>query len=83
MPGVDVYKRDEIPEEYHYKNNKLTHEILVVAKPNYYIRGIPERYTRDRGLWKQIPQADPSLSYAGGTYILIFLLPPNPNSCFN
>lgn len=33
--GFDVYRREDIPEEYHYKNHRLIFEILVVARPNY------------------------------------------------
>ena len=32
MPGVDVYRRDEIPDEYHYKKGRYVQDILVVAR---------------------------------------------------
>ncbi|CAG7718636.1 unnamed protein product [Allacma fusca] len=40
VEGVDVYKREEIPDEYHYKNARLAQDILVVAKEKYFIRGL-------------------------------------------
>ena len=33
MRGVDVYRRDDIPDSYHYKNGRYVQEILVCAKP--------------------------------------------------
>lgn len=38
--GFDVYRREEIPEKYHYKNHPRIPEILVVARPNYYLQDI-------------------------------------------
>lgn len=32
MRGVDVYRRDDIPDNYHYKNGRYVQEILVCAK---------------------------------------------------
>lgn len=38
MTGMDVYRRDDIPDEYHYKNGRYVQEILVCAKPgNFFI----------------------------------------------
>ena len=37
MPGVNVYKREEIPEEYHYKKGLFVHDILLVAKTGKHI----------------------------------------------
>jgi len=36
MPGVDVYRRDDIPDHYHYKNGRYVQQILVVARPGKY-----------------------------------------------
>ena len=33
MRGMDVYRRDDIPDNYHYKNGRYVQEILVCAKP--------------------------------------------------
>ena len=30
---MDVYRRDDIPDEYNYKNGRYVQEILVCAKP--------------------------------------------------
>ncbi|XP_046449994.1 glycerophosphocholine cholinephosphodiesterase ENPP6-like [Daphnia pulex] len=51
MRGIDVYRRDDIPEEYHYKNGRYVQEILVCAKPGFIISGADSS--------KQIPR-DPS-----------------------
>ncbi|GFQ97429.1 hypothetical protein TNCT_363811 [Trichonephila clavata] len=40
IPGLHVYLKDEIPEHYHVKHNRLTLPILLVASKNYYIRGL-------------------------------------------
>ncbi|GIY51375.1 hypothetical protein CEXT_462351 [Caerostris extrusa] len=40
IPGLHVYLKDEIPEHYHIKHNRLTLPILLVASKNYYIRGL-------------------------------------------
>uniref|UniRef100_A0A2P2HZS3 Ectonucleotide pyrophosphatase/phosphodiesterase family member 6 n=1 Tax=Hirondellea gigas TaxID=1518452 RepID=A0A2P2HZS3_9CRUS len=37
MKGVSVYKKAEIPEEWHLKNSKYIHDILLLADINYYI----------------------------------------------
>ncbi|KAB7502615.1 Ectonucleotide pyrophosphatase/phosphodiesterase family member 6 [Armadillidium nasatum] len=31
MPGVKIFKHDEIPDEFHYKNNKFIHDIVIKA----------------------------------------------------
>lgn len=31
MPGVEVYKHDEIPDELHFKNNEFIHDIILKA----------------------------------------------------
>lgn len=36
--GLKVYKKEDIPEKYHLKNNKKTQPILLVAKKGYYIK---------------------------------------------
>ncbi|ODM96364.1 Ectonucleotide pyrophosphatase/phosphodiesterase family member 6 [Orchesella cincta] len=46
--GFDVYLREEIPEDFHYKNGKLVLELLIVAHPNYYLSGFDSD--------KQIPE---------------------------
>ncbi|XP_071034470.1 glycerophosphocholine cholinephosphodiesterase ENPP6 isoform X2 [Parasteatoda tepidariorum] len=40
IDGLRVYLKDEIPEHYHIKNNRLTLPILLVASKNYYIKGL-------------------------------------------
>ncbi|XP_035214155.1 glycerophosphocholine cholinephosphodiesterase ENPP6-like [Stegodyphus dumicola] len=40
IPGLKVYKKDEIPEHYHVKHNRLTLPLLLVASKNYYIQGL-------------------------------------------
>ena len=45
MRGVDVYRKDDIPDEYHYKHGRYVQEILVCAKPG--IRaGLWEKYIK-------------------------------------
>lgn len=31
MPGVNVYRHEEIPDELHFKNNKYIHDIILKA----------------------------------------------------
>lgn len=38
--GMNVYKKEDIPEKYHLKNNKKTQPILLVAKKGYYIKRV-------------------------------------------
>lgn len=57
--GFDVYRREDIPDYFHYKNNRLVQDILVVAKPNYFIRGLQNS--------KQVPR-DPPEFYTEGTH---------------
>ena len=33
MRGMNVYRREDIPASYHYKNGRYVQEILVCAKP--------------------------------------------------
>ena len=33
MRGVDVYRKEDIPDDYFYKNARYVQEILVVCKP--------------------------------------------------
>lgn len=40
IPGLNVYKKEEIPEHYHIKHNRLVLPLLLVASKNYYIRGV-------------------------------------------
>jgi hypothetical protein len=37
MRGMDVYRRDDIPDHYHYKNGRYVQEILVCAKQGTHI----------------------------------------------
>ena len=37
VEGLLVYKKENIPEKYHLKHNKLTPPILLVARKGYYI----------------------------------------------
>ncbi|CAL8110121.1 unnamed protein product [Orchesella dallaii] len=60
IPGLDAYRKNDIPEEFHYKKSKLVHDILLVAKPGYFIVGLKGE--------KQIPMDAKSSSvqpYAG------------------
>ncbi|ODN05640.1 Ectonucleotide pyrophosphatase/phosphodiesterase family member 6 [Orchesella cincta] len=59
--GFDVYRREEIPEHFHYKNNRLVQDILVVAQPNYFIRGLAQSS-------KQVPRDPATVQYWGGTH---------------
>ena len=72
MEGVDVYNRDEIPNEFHYKNNRLAPEILLVAKPGYHIQGLPQTtYGTDpnRNTYlKQIPPGDRIIPRRSGNH---------------
>lgn len=54
MPGVEVYKKENIPEEFHYKEGRLVHDLLLVAKPGYFIVGLKGE--------KQIPSDNKSSS---------------------
>ncbi|GIX75830.1 uncharacterized protein CEXT_716461 [Caerostris extrusa] len=38
IPGLHVYLKDEIPEHYHIKHNRLTLPILFGGFQKYYIR---------------------------------------------
>lgn len=58
--GFDVYRREDIPDYFHYKNNRLVQDILVVAKPNYFIRGLQNS--------KQIPRDPPNVHFFGGVH---------------
>ncbi|CAL8070724.1 unnamed protein product [Orchesella dallaii] len=58
--GFDVYCRDEISDDFHYKHGSLVQDILVVAHPNYYIRGFQSP--------NQIPVDDPNAIHSGGTH---------------
>ncbi|XP_015929500.1 glycerophosphocholine cholinephosphodiesterase ENPP6 [Parasteatoda tepidariorum] len=40
ITGLHVYLKEEIPEHYHIRNNRLTLPILLVASKNYYIKGL-------------------------------------------
>lgn len=37
MTGVNIYKHNDIPEKYHYKNNKYVHEIVVTAEKGNFV----------------------------------------------
>lgn len=56
----DVYQRDEIPDYFHYKGHRLVQDLLVVAKPNYFIRGMQNS--------KQIPRDPPDVNFWGGVH---------------
>lgn len=49
MRGVDVYRRDDIPDHYYYKNGRYVQEILVCAKHGFVISGAdsPKQIPRD------------------------------------
>lgn len=40
MPGVDVYRKKDIPDKFHYKESRLVHDLLLVARPGYFIVGL-------------------------------------------
>ncbi|XP_035224229.1 glycerophosphocholine cholinephosphodiesterase ENPP6-like [Stegodyphus dumicola] len=40
VAGLNVYKKEEIPEHYHVKYSRLTLPLLLVASKNYYIQGL-------------------------------------------
>ena len=57
MNGTTVYLREEIPDEWHYKNGRLVQDILVVAKDKHVIRSLQtsKQIPRDRdprALWE-------------------------------
>jgi len=37
IQGVDIYRHKDIPEHLHYKNHKFIHEIILKAKPGYFV----------------------------------------------
>jgi len=39
VPGLKVYKKEDIPEHYHIKNSHLTLSLLLVASKGYSIKG--------------------------------------------
>lgn len=39
VPGLRFYRRNEIPEQYHIKDNDRTAPILLVADRKYFLRG--------------------------------------------
>lgn len=58
--GFDAYKRDEIPEEYHYRNHRLVQEIVLVAQPNFYLQGLQTS--------QQIPRSSNPLQLGRGAH---------------
>ncbi|ODM91101.1 Ectonucleotide pyrophosphatase/phosphodiesterase family member 6 [Orchesella cincta] len=58
--GFDVYLREEIPEELHYRNSRLVQDILVVTHPDYYIRGLQSP--------NQLPVDNPDGIHSGGAH---------------
>ncbi|GBM71780.1 Ectonucleotide pyrophosphatase/phosphodiesterase family member 6, partial [Araneus ventricosus] len=40
IQGLRVYLKEDIPDHYHIKHNRLTLPLLLVASKNYYIRGL-------------------------------------------
>jgi hypothetical protein len=58
--GFDTYRREDIPDEFRYKKHRLVHEILLVAKPNYFIEGLDSP--------KQIPKDSPNRGLRGGIH---------------
>lgn len=40
IDGMNVYLKENIPERYHLKNNRLTQPLLLVAKRGYYVQGL-------------------------------------------
>ncbi|XP_013783499.1 ectonucleotide pyrophosphatase/phosphodiesterase family member 6-like isoform X1 [Limulus polyphemus] len=40
IDGLHVYKKEDIPEEYHIKHNRLTTPIILIADYGYYIAGL-------------------------------------------
>ncbi|XP_066968262.1 glycerophosphocholine cholinephosphodiesterase ENPP6-like [Macrobrachium rosenbergii] len=49
IPGISVYKKEDIPETFHYKNGDFVHDVILVADAGNYIMAS----TSD----KQIPRA--------------------------
>ncbi|XP_053652061.2 glycerophosphocholine cholinephosphodiesterase ENPP6 [Cherax quadricarinatus] len=37
IPGVTAYKHSDIPERFHYKNNKYIHDIILLADQGHFI----------------------------------------------
>lgn len=56
VDGIDVYKREEIPTEFHYKNHRLAPEILVLAKPGYHIQGLPQEMSQGMDRYRYLKQ---------------------------
>ncbi|XP_076356226.1 glycerophosphocholine cholinephosphodiesterase ENPP6-like isoform X1 [Tachypleus tridentatus] len=42
IAGLQVYKKEDIPEKYHIKGNNLTPPIVLMADPEYYIIGLQD-----------------------------------------
>ncbi|CAG7821731.1 unnamed protein product [Allacma fusca] len=60
IPGVDVYKKADIPENLHYKNNRIVLDILLVSRVGYIVVGLQSA--------KQIPRPHPQQSYRIGVH---------------
>ncbi|XP_022240767.1 ectonucleotide pyrophosphatase/phosphodiesterase family member 6-like [Limulus polyphemus] len=43
ITGLQVYKKEDLPEKYHIKGNSLTTPIVLMADPGYYIIGLEDK----------------------------------------
>ncbi|KAK3852388.1 hypothetical protein Pcinc_041023 [Petrolisthes cinctipes] len=60
MPSVNAYRREDVPERFHYSNNKYIHEIILQADMGTFIMGSRSG--------KQLPPRYPSVSLGGHGY---------------
>ncbi|KAG7153379.1 Ectonucleotide pyrophosphatase/phosphodiesterase family member 6-like 2 [Homarus americanus] len=56
IPGVNAYKHDDIPDRYHFRDNKYIHDIILMAQQGYFI--MASKYE------KQLPPRS-SFAYVG------------------
>ena len=50
MPGTQVWKKEDLPERFHYKNNIRTSPIVLLANPGIFIQGVSD--LGNFGNWK-------------------------------
>jgi predicted AlkP superfamily pyrophosphatase or phosphodiesterase len=64
-----VYRRENTPEQYHYRNNKRIPDIIVVADEGWYISRRPMATTSGRAFEKATHGYAPELLSMGATFI--------------
>lgn len=84
IENIDVYKKEEIPDELHYKNNVRVGDILLVAHINHsiYINNQSIDWSinnGDHGYYNNIPSMHPIFMAHGPAFKKSFKIPPFKN----